>query len=112
MDAGWEYRAQLTGTYATVSPDWKLLLMERLLPDLPTADRGLLVEAYTFGSTSYELGPKMGVSALIRKTRHAAARRWYPGHRPTDAAAGWKHRLLPEIRQSAPNPVLWAFHEG
>jgi DNA-directed RNA polymerase specialized sigma24 family protein len=60
---------QLTESCATVSPDWRPLLVERLLRDLPTADRDLLVETYAFGSTSYELGPKMGVSATAIRVR-------------------------------------------
>ncbi len=60
---------QLTETCATISPDWKPLLVERLLRDLPMADRDLLVETYAFGSTSYELGPKMGVSATAIRVR-------------------------------------------
>lgn len=60
---------QLTETCATISPDWKPLLVDRLLRDLPMADRDLLVETYAFGSTSYELGPKMGVSATAIRVR-------------------------------------------
>lgn len=59
----------LTENSATVSPDWTPLLIDRMLRDLHRTDRELLLETYTYGSTSDELGPRLGVSAVAVRVR-------------------------------------------
>lgn len=64
----------LTETSATVNPDSRPLFLQQLLRPLSRSDRALLVETYVNGSTSRELGPLLGISAVAVRVRVARAK--------------------------------------